>query len=43
MEQYAAVFREAGDIKKVEAVSGATIAFDQFNEAVGFALGGAKK
>jgi major membrane immunogen (membrane-anchored lipoprotein) len=43
MEQYARLFRETGDLKKVEAVSGATIAFDQFNEAVELALEGAKK
>jgi major membrane immunogen (membrane-anchored lipoprotein) len=43
MEQYAAAFRETGDLKQVEAVSGATIAFDQFNEAVGLALEKAKK
>ncbi|MDR1058522.1 MAG: FMN-binding protein [Treponema sp.] len=43
MEQYVRTFRETGDLKKVEAVSGATIAFDQFNEAVEQALGGAKK
>ncbi|MDR0759740.1 MAG: FMN-binding protein, partial [Treponema sp.] len=34
MEQYAEAFRETGDLRKVEAVSGATIAFDQFTEAV---------
>jgi major membrane immunogen (membrane-anchored lipoprotein) len=43
MEQYAARFRETGDLKKVEAVSGATIAYDQFNEAVEEALEKAKK
>ncbi|MDR3139715.1 MAG: FMN-binding protein [Treponema sp.] len=43
MEQYARTYREAGDLKKVEAVSGATIAFDQFTEAVETALEGAKK
>jgi major membrane immunogen (membrane-anchored lipoprotein) len=43
MEQYAKIYRETGDLKQVEAVSGATIAFDQFNEAVELALGGAKK
>jgi major membrane immunogen (membrane-anchored lipoprotein) len=43
MEQYTRTFRETGDLKKVEAVSGATIAFDQFNEAVEHALEGAKK
>jgi major membrane immunogen (membrane-anchored lipoprotein) len=43
MEQYARVYRETGDLKKVEAVSGATIAFDQFNEAVELALERARK
>jgi major membrane immunogen (membrane-anchored lipoprotein) len=43
MEQYARTFRETGDLKKVDAVSGATIAFDQFNEAAGLALERAKK
>lgn len=43
MEQYAEAFRETGDLRKVEAVSGATIAFDQFTEAVELALEKAKK
>jgi major membrane immunogen (membrane-anchored lipoprotein) len=43
MEQYARTYRETGDLKKVEAVSGATIAFNQFTEAVELALEGAKK
>jgi major membrane immunogen (membrane-anchored lipoprotein) len=43
MEQYAQTYRETGDLKKVEAVSGATIAFNQFNEAVELALEEAKK
>jgi major membrane immunogen (membrane-anchored lipoprotein) len=43
MEQYAAAYRESGDLGKVEAVSGATIAYDQFVEAVEAALEGAKK
>jgi len=43
MEQYAAAFGRAGNHKDVEAVSGATIAWDQFNEAVGEALAAAKK
>jgi major membrane immunogen (membrane-anchored lipoprotein) len=43
MEQYAETYRETGDLKKVEAVSGATIAYDQFNEAVEQALERAKK
>jgi major membrane immunogen (membrane-anchored lipoprotein) len=38
MEQYARSFGETGDIKKVDAVSGATIAFNQFNEAAAAAL-----
>ena len=43
MEQYAGVYREAGDLGKVEAVSGATIAYNQFVEAVEAALEEAKK
>jgi major membrane immunogen (membrane-anchored lipoprotein) len=43
MEQYAARYRETGDLKKVEALSGATIAYNQFNEAVEQALEQAKK
>jgi major membrane immunogen (membrane-anchored lipoprotein) len=43
MEHYARVYQETGDLKKVEAVSGATIAFDQFNEAAELALEKAKK
>jgi major membrane immunogen (membrane-anchored lipoprotein) len=43
MERYAETFRKTGDLKQVEAVSGATIAFDQFNEAVELALEGARK
>jgi major membrane immunogen (membrane-anchored lipoprotein) len=43
MEHYARVYRETGDLKKVEAVSGATIAFDQFTEAAELALKKAKK
>jgi major membrane immunogen (membrane-anchored lipoprotein) len=43
MEQYAADFSRTGDLKGVEAVSGATIAWDQFNEAVREALAAAKK
>ncbi|MDR3167442.1 MAG: FMN-binding protein [Treponema sp.] len=42
MEQYARTYRETGDLKKVEAISGATIAFNQFTEAVELALEGAK-
>ncbi|MDR2247708.1 MAG: FMN-binding protein [Treponema sp.] len=43
MARYAEAFRETGDLRKVEAVSGATIAFDQFTEAVERALETAKK
>jgi major membrane immunogen (membrane-anchored lipoprotein) len=43
MEQYAGAFRATGDLRKVEAVSGATIAFDQFTEAVEIALEKAEK
>ncbi|MDR0451912.1 MAG: FMN-binding protein [Treponema sp.] len=43
MEAYAAACREAGDLKKVEAVSGATIAYDQFLEAAEAALEKAAK
>jgi major membrane immunogen (membrane-anchored lipoprotein) len=43
MEQYAAAFGRTGNLKDVEAVSGATIAWDQFHEAVGEALAAAKK
>ncbi|MDR1352401.1 MAG: FMN-binding protein [Treponema sp.] len=38
MEKYAETYRETGDLKKVDAVSGATIAYDQFIEAVEAAL-----
>jgi major membrane immunogen (membrane-anchored lipoprotein) len=38
MEEYARSYRESGDLGKVEAVSGATIAFNQFREAVEQAL-----
>jgi major membrane immunogen (membrane-anchored lipoprotein) len=43
MEQYARQYRESGDLQKVNAVSGATIAYDQFFEAVEQALEQAKK
>jgi major membrane immunogen (membrane-anchored lipoprotein) len=43
MEKYAADFSRTGNLAAVEAVSGATIAWDQFNEAVGEALTAAKK
>jgi major membrane immunogen (membrane-anchored lipoprotein) len=38
MERYARIYRETGDLRKVDAVSGATIAFNQFNEAAEAAL-----
>jgi major membrane immunogen (membrane-anchored lipoprotein) len=38
MEKYAEAYRETGDLKKVDAVSGATIAYNQFVEAVEAAL-----
>ncbi|MDR0450808.1 MAG: FMN-binding protein [Treponema sp.] len=38
MEKYAAAYRRAGSLKDVEAVSGATIAYNQFIEAVETAL-----
>ncbi|MDR1910006.1 MAG: FMN-binding protein [Spirochaetaceae bacterium] len=38
MEQYARQYRETGDLKKIDAVSGATIAYNQFLEAVELAL-----
>jgi major membrane immunogen (membrane-anchored lipoprotein) len=43
MEKYAGDLGRAGNLKDVEAVSGATIAYDQFREAVGEALEGARK
>jgi major membrane immunogen (membrane-anchored lipoprotein) len=43
MEKYADDFSRGGSLKEVEAVSGATIAWDQFNEAVGEALAAAKR
>jgi major membrane immunogen (membrane-anchored lipoprotein) len=43
MAQYARQYQETGDIKKVDAVSGATIAYNQFLEAVENALEKAKK
>jgi major membrane immunogen (membrane-anchored lipoprotein) len=43
MEQYARIFRETGELRKVDAVSGATIAFNQFNEAADEALQKAEK
>jgi major membrane immunogen (membrane-anchored lipoprotein) len=43
MAQYARAFRETGSLSKVDVVSGATIAFDQFNEAVTAALDEAVK
>lgn len=38
MSQYAAAYRETGDLGKVDGISGATIAFNQFTEAVEAAL-----
>ncbi|MDR2757854.1 MAG: FMN-binding protein [Spirochaetaceae bacterium] len=43
MAQYARQYQETGDLKKVDAVSGATIAYNQFLEAVESALEQAKK
>jgi major membrane immunogen (membrane-anchored lipoprotein) len=42
MKKYTAEYLEAGDLKAVEAVSGATISYDQFLEAVENALETAK-
>jgi major membrane immunogen (membrane-anchored lipoprotein) len=42
MKKYAADYQKAGSLKDVEVVSGATIAYDQFLEAVGNALETAK-
>ncbi|MDR0583996.1 MAG: FMN-binding protein [Treponema sp.] len=42
MRQYAAAYARTGDLKEVEAVSGATIAYNQFLEAVEDALERAK-
>jgi major membrane immunogen (membrane-anchored lipoprotein) len=42
MKKYAAEYLRAGNLKDVEAVSGATIAYDQFLEAVENALETAK-
>ena len=43
MAQYARQYQETGDLKKVDAVSGATIAYNQFLEAAENALEKAKK
>jgi major membrane immunogen (membrane-anchored lipoprotein) len=43
MEQYARDLSQSGSLKDVQAVSGATIAYDQFMEAVEEALETAKK
>jgi major membrane immunogen (membrane-anchored lipoprotein) len=43
MEQYADTFRRTGNLKDIDAVSGATIAWNQFNEAAGKALAAARK
>jgi major membrane immunogen (membrane-anchored lipoprotein) len=42
MKKYTAEYRRNGNLKDVEAVSGATIAYDQFIEAVEIALEKAK-
>jgi major membrane immunogen (membrane-anchored lipoprotein) len=42
MAQYAEKFRETGDLKSLDAVSGATIAYNQFVEAAELALRRAK-
>ncbi|MDR1399505.1 MAG: FMN-binding protein [Treponema sp.] len=42
MEEYARSYVQSGDLSKVDAISGATIAFNQFNEAVELALEQAK-
>jgi major membrane immunogen (membrane-anchored lipoprotein) len=42
MKKYVAEYRRNGSLKDVEAVSGATIAYDQFMEAVEIALEKAK-
>jgi major membrane immunogen (membrane-anchored lipoprotein) len=43
MGQYAEQYVETQDLKKIDAVSGATIAYDQFLEAAGEALAAARK
>ena len=43
MEEYARSYIQSGDLNKVDAISGATIAFNQFNEAVDLALEQARK
>jgi major membrane immunogen (membrane-anchored lipoprotein) len=43
MGQYARSFRESGDLRKVAAVSGATVSFNQFTEAVEAALKKARR
>jgi major membrane immunogen (membrane-anchored lipoprotein) len=43
MEAYAKAYRETGDLTKVEAVSGATVSYNQFLEAAVEALERAKK
>jgi major membrane immunogen (membrane-anchored lipoprotein) len=43
MGQYAKDFVEKQRLKDVDATSGATIAWDQFNEAVGYALENARQ
>jgi major membrane immunogen (membrane-anchored lipoprotein) len=43
MAQYAAAYRETGDLGELDAVSGATVSYNQFVEAVEAALEGARK
>jgi major membrane immunogen (membrane-anchored lipoprotein) len=43
MKQYEEQFKAAGELSAVEAVSGATIAYNQFMEAAGAALEDARK
>jgi major membrane immunogen (membrane-anchored lipoprotein) len=43
MKKYEAEFLRAGNLKDVEAVSGATIAYNQFTEAAEIALDAARK
>ena len=43
VKQYAKQYAETGDLKQVDAVSGATISYNQFLEAVDIALDAAKE
>jgi major membrane immunogen (membrane-anchored lipoprotein) len=43
MERYALSYVETQRLRDIEAISGATIAYDQFNEAVGHALEQARR